>query len=132
MNEQLSMTPDEALQTVIAEAHGRAFLGRLAELGHVPQNEKEAQALVDLGFKLAAIAADPRVKAAAETQASAGPYETAMRLLDQYVDGQTKQAATPETLDDTCWAIANELAQDPRVFTAATLVKAAQAGLLQG
>ena len=130
MDEKLAATLQDAWSTVVTEAHGRAFLGRLAELGHVPQTEKEAYALLDLGFKLAAVEAQPEFQKAASANAPVGPYEAASQHLDQFLTGTVKQAATGDEPDDACWAIAAELAQDSRVFSAATLVKAAQEGLL--
>jgi hypothetical protein len=120
---------ETALGVIMDGVHKRAFLGRLRELGHVPQTEKEADALVQLGFNLAAAEADPLLNKRAEQAAQPGPYATALQDLNKVL-GVPKQASAEGDLDDVSVAGAYELARDPTIFTSALVLKQAQEAAL--
>ena len=136
-------SPEEA-HAVIAELHKRAFLGRLAELGEIPETEKEAHALLDLGIAL--IEQQPEdhvVKSANAYGYGNGPYaQVLMAFTDQssnlapgfgseksasYFDDAGGGGHLPElhpSLIDATWNTSMQLAQDPTIFGAAIVKRA--------
>jgi hypothetical protein len=124
MPNQAPTLPDQATarQIVLQGVHKRAFLHRMAELGHQPQTVKEAEALVELGLKMAAAESDPLLKQASEP--APGPYAFANQALDQFL-GLGKQAEAVPGLDDVSIQGAFELAQDPAIYGAALVLKQA-------
>ena len=143
-------TPEVAHATVV-DIHKRAFFGRLEQYGEVPQTEKEAVALLDLGVDLTQDTPDPVVKAAAaDTDYGDGPYAQAKKAYDEFrgVDngiapGFGKSAgsshfggqgsALPElepALVDAAYNAAFELAHDPAVYGAAVVKRAENERLL--
>lgn len=109
------------LQTV----HSDAFFNRLAQYGHMPQTEKQAADLLQLGFKLAAVSEEPTVKQAEEAQDF---YAQANLGLDAALH-QTG-LATKQASDDEYLRVAAAYAQDPSIYTSALAIKAAQAAAL--
>lgn len=124
-----AMLPDNdtARQVIIQAVHKQAFLGRMAELGHEAASEAEADAMVGLGFKVAAAAADPMLNKQAEMAQAPGPYAFASEALDRFL-GTSKQASAhnPHGLDNVAMAGALELARDPTIFASALVLKHAQ------
>ncbi len=146
-------TPEQAHTTVVG-IHKRAFLGRLAQYGEVPQTEKEAVALLDLGVDLAQnTPEDPAVKAAsADTDYGDGPYAIAKRAYDQFrgvggeiapgfdkaagnshFGGQGSSDLPPlePALIDAAYNAAFELAHDPAVYGAAIVKRAENEKLME-
>ncbi len=113
-----------ATDTIFANVHRRAFLHKLAQLGHRPETEDEAEALVELGFKIAS--ADPNGVVPADPfgdQAAVPPmgkYAAANADLGAVL-GTNKQANDEHT-EAAC-----QLAQDPAIYAAALSIKSAEA-----
>jgi hypothetical protein len=109
---------------IVSGVHKRAFLHKLAELGHVPESQQEEDQLVELGFKLASV--DPSVtepnpflhQAPAKPR---GKYASAVADLDQVL-GLEKTAES-----DRIYDAALALAQDPQIYSAALTIKQAAA-----
>lgn len=114
---------ERSLGIIVSGVHKRAFLSKLAQLGHVPETEEEADALVSLGFKLASI--DPSVQAPNPFVAPApkprGKYAAAAHTLDEVLGNAT------ETNTDHLYKVASQLAQDPGIYAAALTINQAAA-----
>lgn len=134
------MNPQAAHEIVLG-IHKRAFLGRLEQLGIVPETEKEAAALVDLGWTLF----QREMVEGGEKQASAdygdGPFAQAKQALDTVLSQEevapgfpAKQASAtqieplpevPSELVEAAYNAAYDLAHDPAIYTAAVVKRAA-------
>lgn len=108
---------------IVSGVHKRAFLHKLAELGHVAESPEEADQLVELGFKLASV--DPSVSEANPFLQPApkprGKYASALSDLDEVL-GIEKTAES-----DRIYDAALQLAQDPAIYGAALTIKQAAA-----
>ena len=137
----------QAAHDIVLGIHKRAFLGRLEQFGIVPENEKEAAALLDLGWSLFQ---HELTGEGAEKQASAvdygdGPFAHAKRALDELTASAevapgfpAKQASAepvaplpevPSELVEAAYNAAYDLAHDPAVYTAAIVKRAANEAL---
>lgn len=116
---------ETAYGTIIEGVHKQAFLARLQQHGYVAETPAEEDALVDLGFKLAAASEDDngsKVFAGAGKTAAPGRFAEASQALDRHLglnpaDGEIKQAAFA-------------LAHDPNIYSSALVLKHAQAQTL--
>jgi hypothetical protein len=112
----------QAMGVIVSGVHKRAFLHKLAQLGHLPETESEADALVALGFKLAAVNPEiTRPGPFVPPQPVRGKYASAVNALDEVL-GTEKQAETDSITD-----AAYELASDPQIYAAALTIKQAAA-----
>lgn len=112
-----------ATDTVFHGVHRRAFLHKLAQCGHRPETEAEADALVELGFKLASADPDSVVPADpfdGQVAPAMGKYAAASADLDAVL-GLSKQGG------DENMEAAFQLAQDPEIYAAALSIKSAEA-----
>lgn len=126
-NAATAQLPDveTAYATVIEGVHKQAFLARLEQHGRFPESAEEADALVELGFKLAAVAGDEEDGSFADSGKAAtapGRFAEASQALDRALglnpqDGEIKQAAFA-------------LAHDPAIYGSALVLKYAQARAL--
>lgn len=125
MSATINITPEAVQRSVgviTSSVHKQAFLHKLAQLGHIPETEEEADHLVELGFKLASI--DPSVRTGNPALMAATPrskYAEAMSALDTVL-GHDKQAET-----DEIYAAAERFAQVPQVYSSALTIKQAEA-----
>ena len=122
--------PQQAYDTVFQNVWSDTFFKKLASFGHVPQNQKQAQALLELSGKLETVENDPAIKFAGD----AGVYGQASQALDnllaaQGLDGPLKQASA--TNRDTALAkYAMQLMQVPELYNSVLSLKAAEASQL--
>lgn len=113
----------QSMGIIVSGVHKRAFLHKLAELGHVAETPEEEDQLVELGFKLASV--DPSVSEPnpflQPAPAPRGKYASAVADLDQVL-GLEKQSES-----DRIYDAALALAQDPAIYGAALTIKRAAA-----
>lgn len=111
---------DTAVNTIAGNVDYECFMNKLASLGYAPGNDDEAQAVYELGWKLAAAEEAPQVKAA-----SAGPFAQAAKDLDTLLDrnGITKSSA----VDDERLAKAYAYAMQPEIYLSTLAIKTAEA-----
>lgn len=111
MSTQVPTLPEKnaAYKHVFDTVHVPAFFHKLAQLGHAPQSQQDAAALLELGLTLYNADPSPAVKQAA----APGPYSGALSALKEVL-GTEKTAAANESQ-----AIALQLAQDPSTFASA-------------
>jgi hypothetical protein len=105
----------------------RAFFHKLAQLGHVPEDREEADALYTFGLKLAAL--DPTVNepnpfTAAQPQPRRGKYASIVADFDKVLGTESHEKHAEQ---DSIYDAAYALAQDPAIYGAALLLKQAQA-----
>lgn len=112
-----------SMGVIVSGVHKRAFLAKLAQLGHVPETEEEADALVSLGFKLASV--DPSIQEpnpfVAQAPKPRGKYASAAQALDEVL-GVDQQSEV-----DHLYKVASQLAQDPSIYGAALTINQAAA-----
>lgn len=116
---------ETAYGTILNGVHKQAFLARLQQHGHVAETPAEEDALVELGFKLAA--ADEgnegsEVFADSGKTATPGRFAIASQALDRHLgvspaNNEIKQAAFA-------------LAHDPQIYGSALVLKHAEAQAL--
>lgn len=157
MSEQMQLPNAEVADAQIVGLHKQAFFGRLKQYGVEPANMKEATALLDLGVGLMQQTIEP----SAEKQAAAQPgseygegfYAGCLRAFDSYVSPaaapgfesvgkkaslfeqepyQGPAAELPPALVDATYDAAWNLAQNPTIYGAAVVKRAAnEAQLLE-
>lgn len=141
---QTSQLPTpEVAHTMIVGVHKQAYLGRLRQHGEVPETEKEATALVDLGIDLFQNSSEePSTKSASEGfDYGDGPYAMAKVAHDQLTGGAEIAPGFPKAsshgdhvensfsdfepgLVDATYSAAQQLAGDPNVYGAAVVKRA--------
>lgn len=115
MSEQMTDTQQQVLAAsanILQGVYAPMFLQKLAERGYPVQTEKEAEELLQLGFKLADMGAQPeqpRSKYASAVGALDGLNQTPAQVSEY----QYKQAAA-------------QLAQDPSLYISALVLQAAE------
>jgi hypothetical protein len=120
--------PNQAYQHLFGNVQARVFFNTLQNYGIVPQSEKQAQWMLELGAKLDAVAEEPAVKQAEEAN---DPYFLANQQLDQVLQqqglygnvGHLKQAETEQRLD----SLALQFMSDPGLYNSVLAIKVAQA-----
>lgn len=135
-------SPQQA-HAVVCDIHKRAFLGRLAQHGEVPQTEKDSFALLDLGISLSN-AAPPAgvVKEASDGVYGDGPYAGVLRTFTElhgpsvapgfehlkqssvFSEAAAVAPELPPQLIDDAWGAAHSLSQDPTIYSAAVVKRA--------
>ena len=118
---------EEAFGNVYHGIHKRAFFHRLAQHGVVPQSEKEAEELLDMGAKVVMASANPALQQAADQESRFTKASTALNdaLAEQgLIAPEEKQAAQQGDLSLEAQAAAWELAQDPEIFKSAEVLQA--------
>jgi len=122
-NRPTPQTVQQSMGIIVSGVHKRAFLSKLAQFGHVPETEAEADSLVSLGFKLASL--DPSIQEPNPFVAPApqprGKYASAAQALDEVL-GTSQQGET-----DHLYKVASQLAQDPAIYGAALTINQAAA-----
>lgn len=109
--------PDIAYAHILYNVHAPHFFAKLAELGHRPANEKEAQALLELGFMLKA--------AEAQLASAQGPYSAAASSLRRTLGVSEAPSAEKAAQTNALQAAAAQTLQDPTNYLAAlALLKA--------
>lgn len=133
----------EVAHTTIVGIHKQAFLGRLRQHGEMPETEKEAAALVDLGIDLFQNTSEDELtkSASADFDYGKGPYALAKAAHDQFVGGEIAPGFPKESshgnnhvenrfsdfepgLVDATYSAAQQLAGDPNVYGAAVVKRA--------
>lgn len=122
-----SLGVQEAFGNVFHGVHKRAFFHRLAQHGHVPQSDQEAQELLDMGAKVATASTNPVLQQAAAkesrfTKANAA-LNDALAERGLLLPAQ-KQADGQSDLSLEAQAAAWELAQDSLLFKSAEVLQA--------
>lgn len=118
----------QATENIFHGVHKRAYFHRLAQYGIVPQTEKEAAELLDMGAQIAEASANPALKQAAEQESRFTKASDALNeaLVEQGIIAPSqKQAAVMNggpSLE--AQAAAWELAQDPSIFKSAEVLQA--------
>ncbi len=97
---------------ILRGVYAPVYFQKLAERGHAPRNEKEAEELLELGFKLA--------ETAAQVGSQQSKYASAVSALDQLRNGQAGQG------DYQLKAAAVQLAGDPAIYASAMVLQAAE------
>lgn len=121
---------------VVLDLHKRAYFGRLAQKGIAPTTEKEAQALLDLGFDLA----QSPLATSQSGDYGRGEFAQIKAACDQALGreeapGFPKSAGAapgfpatlpeiPPALRDAAYGAAFDLAHDPTVYQAAVIKRA--------
>ena len=124
--------PQTAFNNLMSGVHGRVFFGKLASYGIVPQSEKQAAAMLELGGKLRVASQHEQVKQAEDANDPILMANAALdRVMSQHgLDGQFKQAAANDEAHAIRQAAAN-LAGDPTIYNSVLALKAAEAQMLQ-
>lgn len=112
---------DTAANVIFERVHADAFFAKLAEYGHVPQNQDEALALLELSGQLATIEQDQT------KQASAGPYTTALSSLGLALNAQGHNPIAERNKVASAQSRAVALMHDPDVYVSAAAIKLAEA-----
>jgi hypothetical protein len=112
MSQQASLEEQQVIaasSNILRGVYAPAFLQKLAELGHEATNDKEAEELIALGFKLADAGMQP--------QPSQSKYASAISALEAHQNARNSVTVGDYQLK----AAAAQLAQDPTLY-ASTLV----------
>lgn len=126
-NETLGV--EEAYGHVYHNVHKRAFFHRLSQHDIVPQTEKEAEELLDMGSKVVMASANPVLQQAAAGESRFTKASQALNgaLASQgLISPEEKQAMPDNDLSTEAQAAAWELAQDPAVFKSAEVLQASR------
>ena len=118
--------PQAAYDTIIENVHKRAFFHKMAQLGHVAETVEEANSLISLGFKVAEMTAgqaDPFQPQPEKQAGSANRFAMADEALDKMA------GVAPQPTNEASQA-ALSFAQDPEVYRATLVLKAAEAQAL--
>lgn len=148
MTTELQLPDAETAHQVALDLHKRAFLGRLeAEHGIVPATEKEAHALLDLGFDLA----NNNSGSELNSDYGNGPFAMAKKAFADYLKSENQSAAPgfdfqkestqpiyggqptedslpeiPQSLKEAAFEAAHQLVADPVVLGSAIVKRATQ------
>jgi hypothetical protein len=122
-----TLSTEEAFENVYHGVHKRAFFHRLAQHGIVPQSEKEAEELLDIGSKveLAAATKASQPAVAHESRFTKANSDLGTAMTAQGILAPEKQAAEPNGPSPEAQAAAWDLAQDPVLFKSAEILQAA-------
>lgn len=118
---------DAAFNTLYSDIHNRVFFNKLASAGYVPENMAQAQAYLDMGEQLLATST-MSIKQAADAN---DPVLLAKQALDNYLGVnsltyQNHEEAERLSIQKTAAA----LAQNPEIYNAVLVLKAAEAAEL--
>lgn len=118
-------SPQDAYNHIFDNVHARVFFSKLASEGHEPQNEKEAQDLLQLAGRLRHIDVQTQ-----EKKASASKFSGALSALDKVLgqDSRYKQASQQEEALAIKQA-ADMLANDDSIYNAVLSLKANEAAM---
>jgi hypothetical protein len=127
-SDQKTMGADEAYQRVFHGVHKRAFLHRLGQHGIVPQTEKEASDLLEIGAKVVLASGNQSLQQAA---AEDSRFTKANEALDTALSelGVPDQNATQKQangLSQEAEAAAWDLAKEPELYASVEVLKQAQ------
>ncbi len=117
---------DTARQLILNRVHKRAFVEKIAAIAPemLPQNEAELNDLLTIGDREQAKAAE-----AAQKTASVSRFAGVVATLDGEVPGVVMKRANEQNVQ-RLRKIGAYLADDPAVYTAAAVLKTAEAQLL--
>jgi hypothetical protein len=102
-----------ASSNILRGVYAPAYLHKLAEYGYVAHTEKEAEELLELGFKLAEVKAT-------QPGNNQSKYASAISLLDQHTGAKVQVA------DHQLKQAAAQLAQDPALYASALVLQEAE------
>ena len=126
--ENQSQLPDAevAYDTIYSGVHTRAFLHKMAQLGYPAKTEAEANGYLDLSVKVAEMHANGTVseKAAGDVSSFLGEATLA---LDKLAGVNSAEAQEKKEVKQAAF----ELANDPKIYAAALVLKHAQAAAAQ-
>ena len=117
-----------AVGIVLSKIHQNAFLHKMAQLGHVAETQEDVDELMQLGFKVAQLA--PEYLQNLNKPAQAKPttkskYASVNVAMDQFL------GLRPQSEADEIKEAAMQMAQDPEIYQAACVIKAAEAAQAQ-
>ena len=126
--ENQSQLPDAevAYDTIYGGVHTRAFLHKMAHLGYPAKTEAEADAYLDLSVKVAAAHANGAVSKEAAGEVSSFLGEATL-ALDKLAGVNSTEAQEKQEVKKAAF----ELANDPKIYAAALVLKHAQAAAAQ-
>lgn len=117
--------PTTAFNTLATKVANSVFFHKCAAAALVPRTEEEAQAMLSCSYKLAALAENASVKAAAATS---NPFlsldKAADGLMDRFGLSQQKAAAAHA---NECREVSRHFAADPEIYNSVLSLKAADA-----
>lgn len=119
--------PQTAYQNLFDGVDQRVFFNKLSSLGYVPQNEKQARELLELGGKLQAVDEEVAVKQAEDSN---DPFTAANRALDEVLGQNGFQSQKQAAVNEEVYAIKNaaaQLSQDPVFYNSVLSLKAHEA-----
>lgn len=119
--------PQTAYQNIFDGVHQRVFFHKLAQLGYVPTNEKQAAAMLELAGNLRMVEEEAAVK---QAESSYDPFEAAndalKTTLGQYgFSGPRDNAANEEAVAIKQAAAA--WSEDPDIYNSVLALKAYEA-----
>lgn len=128
--ENQSQLPDAqaAYDTIYEGVHSRAFLHKMAQLGYPSATEEEAKAYLDLGTKVAAMHTNGTITGTKEAAGKASTLvNEATSALDKLAGINSAAVQDKQEVKQAAF----ELANDPKIYAAALVLKHAQATAAQ-
>jgi hypothetical protein len=125
-NQEFQLPEIEKSAETLDALYAEAFFAKMAELGHVPETEADAVAMLETAAQLDAVDNDPAVKQAEE---QGSPYAVANDSLNDVLSHSELPTFSQEESVGIKQA-AYALAQDPGLYASVLSVKAAEAEAL--
>jgi hypothetical protein len=126
-NQAVLPDPQTAYRNLFDGVHQRVFFHKMAQLGYVPQTEKQAEWMLEMAGKLRLVDEEAAVKEAADAQ---DPFAAANAALDAALGRAGFQSVQKAAYDDEVLSIkqaAAAWAEHPEIYNSVLSLKAAEA-----